>query len=97
MGETFFLLFLKSHNPSRALTIVLYIHVGSEPIIGLLLTCSAWSEQVAHFGKKPDHAVLAIDNRGIGNSELSSAKAASLLTPAGSWVVLLNLNLMGNA
>ncbi|PLW47501.1 hypothetical protein PCANC_07799 [Puccinia coronata f. sp. avenae] len=38
-------------------------------IMGLLLTCSAWSEQVAHFGKKPDHAVLAIDNRGIGNSD----------------------------
>ncbi|POW13123.1 hypothetical protein PSHT_07846 [Puccinia striiformis] len=42
-------------------------------IMGLNFTCSAWSGQVRHFGNKPDHAVLVFDNRGVGNSELSTS------------------------
>jgi len=38
-------------------------------IMGLNFTCSAWSGQVRHFGRKPDHAVLVFDNRGVGNSD----------------------------
>ncbi|MBW0487207.1 hypothetical protein O181_026922 [Austropuccinia psidii MF-1] len=38
-------------------------------IMGVNFTCSAWSRQVHHFAKKPDHAVLVFDNRGVGNSE----------------------------
>ncbi|KAG0150809.1 hypothetical protein CROQUDRAFT_652072 [Cronartium quercuum f. sp. fusiforme G11] len=32
-------------------------------------TCFAWSNQVEYFAKKPDHAVLVFDNRGVGNSD----------------------------
>lgn len=45
---------------------------GSQKIVmimGLNFTCSAWSEQVHYFSKKPDHAVLVFDNRGVGNSD----------------------------
>jgi len=38
-------------------------------IMGLMFTCAAWSEQVDHFSRKADHAVLVMDNRGVGNSE----------------------------
>lgn len=37
-------------------------------IMGMNFTCSAWSEQVEFFSKKPDHAVLVFDNPGSGNS-----------------------------
>ncbi|KAH9441748.1 hypothetical protein Pst134EA_032502 [Puccinia striiformis f. sp. tritici] len=40
----------------------------------LMFPCAAWSEQVQHFSSKDDHAVLAFDNRGVGNSECGSKK-----------------------
>ncbi|KNZ63797.1 hypothetical protein VP01_10g6 [Puccinia sorghi] len=46
-------------------------NLHSKLVLGLNFTCSAWSGQVRHFGRKPDHAVLVFDNRGVGNSELS--------------------------
>ncbi|EGG04611.1 alpha/beta hydrolase [Melampsora larici-populina 98AG31] len=37
-------------------------------IMGLNNTCFSWSRQVEHFSKKPGHAVLVFDNRGVGYS-----------------------------
>ncbi|POW14088.1 hypothetical protein PSHT_07520 [Puccinia striiformis] len=36
---------------------------------GLNNSCGAWANQVKHFSKKADHAVLVFDNRGVGNSD----------------------------
>lgn len=38
-------------------------------IMGLNNSCSGWSNQVKHFGRKADHGVLVFDNRGVGNSD----------------------------
>ncbi|KAA1123845.1 hypothetical protein PGTUg99_025721 [Puccinia graminis f. sp. tritici] len=43
-------------------------------IMGLMFTCAAWLEQVDHFSRKADHAVLVFDNRGVGNSECGAMK-----------------------
>ncbi|KAH9446999.1 hypothetical protein Pst134EA_028983 [Puccinia striiformis f. sp. tritici] len=60
----------------------LYYEIHGDPkasqklvlIMGLMFPCAAWSEQVQHFSSKDDHAVLAFDNRGVGNSECGSKK-----------------------
>ncbi|KAH9473292.1 hypothetical protein Pst134EA_000365 [Puccinia striiformis f. sp. tritici] len=38
-------------------------------VMGLNNSCGAWANQVKHFSKKADHAVLVFDNRGVGNSD----------------------------
>jgi len=50
-----------------------------------MFTCAAWSEQVDHFSRKADHAVLVMDNRGVGNSELSVAELRFLQEQPGFW------------
>ncbi|KAH9812755.1 alpha/beta hydrolase [Melampsora americana] len=37
-------------------------------VFSLNNTCFSWSRQVEHFSKKPGHAVLVFDNRGVGYS-----------------------------
>lgn len=54
-------------------------------ITGLMFTCAAWSEQVDHFSQKVDHAVLVMDNRGVGNSELSVAELRFRHEQPGFW------------
>ncbi|KAI9617278.1 hypothetical protein H4Q26_013147 [Puccinia striiformis f. sp. tritici PST-130] len=63
-------------NPPRKL----YYEIHGDPkasqklVLSLMFPCAAWSEQVQHFSSKDDHAVLAFDNRGVGNSECGSKK-----------------------
>ncbi|EFP80924.2 uncharacterized protein PGTG_07176 [Puccinia graminis f. sp. tritici CRL 75-36-700-3] len=59
-------------------------------IMGLNFTCSAWSEQVRHFGRKPDHAVLVFDNRGVGNSDCGSMEPYKTSEMAKDALDLLN-------
>lgn len=59
-------------------------------IMGLNFTCSAWSEQVRHFGRKPDHAVLVFDNRGVGNSDCGTMEPYKTSEMAKDALDLLN-------
>lgn len=59
-------------------------------IMGLNFKCSAWSAQVHHFGRKPDHAVLVFDNRGVGNSDCGAFEAYKTSEMAKDTVDLLN-------
>lgn len=63
-------------NKPRQLYYELHGELGASQkmvlIMGLTFPCSAWLEQVKHFGKKPDHGILVYDNRGVGNSDCGS-------------------------
>ncbi|KNZ62579.1 hypothetical protein VP01_1252g2 [Puccinia sorghi] len=62
----------QTHSPHLASCCMLWIENIYRIITGLMFTCAAWSEQVDHFSQKVDHAVLVMDNRGVGNSECGS-------------------------
>ncbi|KAI7943789.1 hypothetical protein MJO28_011317, partial [Puccinia striiformis f. sp. tritici] len=59
------------------------LQASQKVVMTMHFTCSAWASQVQFFSRKKDHSVLVFDNRGTGNSELSSSNLTIFLLQSG--------------
>ncbi|KAI9510290.1 Alpha/Beta hydrolase protein [Russula earlei] len=94
-------------SPAKSYSLYFEQH-GTGPIklvfvMGLGMSCNAWSTQLVHFARLPQYSILVFDNRGVGNSDAprgpytTSSMAEDVITLLDflSWTDKRSLHLLG--